>query len=383
MPDTGPPRQRSRQSRTPAGPLLDRRTLNRAFLARQMLLERQPDSALEAIEHLLGLQSQAPAPPYVALWTRLAAFQPESLSRLLLDRAVVRIALMRGTIYLVTAADALTLRPFVQAAFERGGQPALREALAELDLARVRQSGRAHLEEHPRTWEELGRLLAAEWPDRDPAALAQVLRNQEPLVQVPPRGLWRQGGPAAHTTVEAWLGQSLAESPPVEAIVRRYLAAYGPATVADAQAWAGVVRLAPVFERLRPELVTFSDETGRELFDLPGAPRPDPGTPAPPRFLAEFDTALLSHKDRSRIITDAQRRAVFTINGIVQGTVLADGFVAGIWKIAAKPAPAVLTIEELTPLSAGVRASLEDEGRRLLAFSTGDPAASEVRFITR
>jgi hypothetical protein len=348
-----------------------------------MLLERQPVSPFDAVEHLLGLQSQAPTPPYVALWTRLAEFQPETLSQLLLDRSVVRIALLRGTIYLVTAADALTLRPIVQPSFDRSFQQMVREALADLDLEQVRQSGRALLEEEPRTWEELGRLLAAQWPDRNPSALAHLLRNHLPLVQVPPRGLWGQGGPAAHTTVEAWLGQSLAEEPSVDTIVRRYLAAYGPATIADTQAWAGITKLAPVFARLRPELVIFTDDAGRELFDLPEAPRPDPETPAPPRFLAEFDVALLSHKDRTRIMTDAHRRQVFTINGIVQGTVLADGFVAGIWKIASKPAPAILTIEEFAPLDSAVRAGLEEEGHRLLTFTTGDPAATEVRFVPR
>ena len=383
MPATGPRRQRSNRNRPPAAPLLSRRALNRALLARQMLLERQPMSALDAVHHLVGLQAQAPSPPYVALWTRLTDFQPEALSQLLLDRAVVRIALMRGTIYLVTAADALALRPIVQPAFDRAFQQTIRQALADLDLERVRQAGRALLEEQPRTWEELGRLLAKEWPERDPTALAHLLRNHVPLVQVPPRGLWGQSGPAAHTTIESWLGQAPPETPPIEATVRRYLAAYGPATVADAQAWAGITRLAPVFEQLRPELVTFRDGAGRELFDLPDAPRPDPDTPAPARFLAEFDTALLSHKDRSRIMSEAHRRVVFTVNGIVQGTVLADGFVAGIWKIASKPAPAVLTVEEFAPLDARVRDALAEEGRRLLAFTTGDPAATEVRFVSR
>lgn len=378
QPPTAP--ARARRGRGAAGPVLSRRALNRAFLARQLLLDRQPRSALEAIRHLVGLQSQAPAAPYVALWTRLADFQPDELSRLLLDRSVVRIALLRSTIYLVTADDALSLRPLVQPVLDRGLQPVLQQQLAGLDAAEVRDAGQALLDERPRTWQELGRLLGERWPERDPSALARLIRDQLPLVQVTPRGVWGQSGPAAHATVETWLGRSpLAESSLADTLLR-YLAAYGPATVQDAQAWSGLTGLGTVVETLRPRLVTFTDEAGRELFDLPEAPRPDPDTPAPPRFLAEFDIALLSHRDRSRIMTDEQRRVVFTINGIVQGTVLDDGFVAGIWKIVRHKAATTLTVTSFGPLSGQTRAGLTEEGSRLLAFAAAGEPGPEVRF---
>lgn len=382
MPEPPATPVRSRRGRGVAGPLLSRRALNRAFLARQWLLERQAGSALEAIHHLVGLQSQAPAAPYVALWTRLVEFQPDELSRLLLDRAVVRIALLRSTIYLVTAADALALRPLVQPVLDRGLQPMLRQQLAGLDLNEVRAAGRALLDERPRTWQELARLLAERWPEREPTALARLIRDQLPLVQVTPRGVWGQSGPAAHATVETWLGQSPVAEPSLADTLLRYLAAYGPATVQDAQAWTGLTGLGSVVDGLRPRLVTFADEAGRELFDLPEAPRPDPDTPVPPRFLAEFDTALLSHRDRARIMTEEQRRVVFTVNGIVQGTVLDDGFVTGIWKIVRDKAATTLTIASFGPLSAQAQAGLTDEGSRLLAFATAGAPSPAIRFTT-
>ena len=381
MPEPPTTPTRARRGRGGAGPLLSRRALNRALLARQLLLERQHRSVLQAIHHLVGLQSQAPTAPYVALWTRLAGFQPDELSRLLLERAVVRMALLRGTIYLVTADDALSLRPLVQPALDRGLRPVLRQQLAGLEAAAVCDAGRALLDERPRTWQELGWLLAERWPEREPSALARLIRDRVPLVQVTPRGVWGQSGPAAHTTVETWLGRSPLAEPSLADVLLRYLAAYGPATVQDAQAWTGLTGLGAAFARLRPGLMTFTDEAGRELFDLPDAPRPDPEIPAAPRFLAEFDTALLSHRDRDRIMTDEQRRVVFTVNGIVQGTVLDDGFVAGIWKIARQKASTTLTISSFGPLSAGTRAGLTEEGSHLLAFVAAGEPGPEVRFV--
>jgi hypothetical protein len=364
-------------------PLLDRRALNRALLARQFLLERQPIPAIDAIHHLVGLQAQAPAPPYVALWTRLAEFEADDVSQLMLARAVVRLALMRSTIYLVTAADALVVRPLVQPAFDRTLQPILRQQLADVDPDELLAAGRALVEERPLTWDDLGRTLAERWPGRPPSLLARVIRDQLPLVQVPPRGVWGRSGPAAHTTAEQWLGQPVTAEPSLADLVLRYLAAYGPATVRDVQAWSGLTGLGAVLERLRPRLLTFRDDDGRELFDLPEAPRPDSESPAPLRFLAEFDVALLSHQDRARIMTDEQRRSVFTANGIVQGTVLVDGFVAGIWKLDRQRAGTTLAIESFAPLTAGVEAGLIEEGAGLLRFAAAEAAAHDVRFSTR
>ena len=366
--------------------ILDRRALNRAFLERQMLLRRRKVAASGAIEHLVGMQAQAPNPPYIGLWTRLEGFQPEELSRLISDRQAVRIALMRNTIHLVTAGDCLKLRPLVQPIFDRDLRTNYSHgaALKGLDLDAVAAAGRALLEEKPRTGRELGALLAERWPDRAPISLAHAVRGREPLVQVPPRGIWGESGPAAHTTAESWLGRPLDHDYSLGEMVTRYLRAFGPATVMDAQTWSGLTRLREVFEQLGPGLLTFRDENGKELFDLPDAPRPDPGVPAPPRFLPEFDNATLSHADRTRIIPDEYRKAIASRNGMVPGMVLVDGFVRGTWKVQRTKKAAALEITPFEPLrDDDDREALSREGKRLLRFVAGTEgdAPTEIRFV--
>src|SRR5918998_1632101 len=326
--------------------VLTLRELNRATLERQMLVRRQKLPAAEAIEHLVGLQAQAPNPPYVGLWTRLEGFHPDELARLILDRRAVRIALMRNTVHLVTARDCLALRPLVQPVLDRGvyANRAHRAEIEGVDIEALVAAGRTLLEERPRTAKELGELLQTRWPDRDPASLARAIRHLVPLVQVPPRGVWGKSGRATLTTAEAWLGRPLDPAPSLDELVVRYLTAFGPATLKDVQTWSGLTRLREVIDRLRSRLRIFRNEHGKELFDLPDAPRPDPDTPSPARFLPEFDNVLLSHADRTRIITDEHRKRVMTINGLILGTVLVDGFACGTWKITRNRATATLRI---------------------------------------
>jgi len=365
--------------------MLNLRALNRATLERQMLLRRRKLSAAEAIEHLVGIQAQAPNPPYIGLWTRLEDFDPDELSRLILDRRAVRIALMRNTIHLVTAGDCLALRPLVQPIFDRvlSSNHSHGAALKGMDLEAVAAAGRTLLEERPRTGKELGGLLAERWPDRAPASLAHAVRGREPLVQVPPRGVWGRGGPAAHTTAESWLGRPLNHDSTLDEMVARYLGAFGPATIKDAQTWSGLTRLRGVFERLRPRLYTFRDERGNEVFDLPDAPRPDPEIPAPPRFLPEFDNLILSHADRSRVIADDHRRVIASRNGMVPATVLVDGFVRGTWKVEHTKKAAALAITPFEPLPKQDRDALAEEGERLVRFvaQPEGAAATEIRFV--
>ncbi len=253
-----------------------------------------------------------------------------------------------------------------------------KERLAKLDVDAVLAAGRTLLEEHPRTAAELRRWLGLQWPDRDPAALAYAVRGLLPLVHVPPRGVWGQSGPVALTTAEAWLGRSVVpKRDPGEAILR-YLAAFGPATVADARTWSGLSGLREVFERLRTRLVTFRDDSGRELYDVPGAPLPDPETPAPPRFLPEFDNVLLSHADRTRLISGEHRRAL--IKDPMMRGVLLDGFVCGTWKKEHTRGKATLIIEPFEPLAAQDRDSLAEEGERLVRFAGKGAVGFEVRF---
>lgn len=362
--------------------VLGRRALNRALLERQMLLRRRQLSAFETIEHLVGMQAQVPQAPYVGLWTRLEGFRADELSGLISDRRAVRASMMRATIHLVSAPDFLRLRPVVQPVLERdvyANATYGKERLAGLDVDAVLHAGRTLMEERPRTAAELRSLLGPRWPGRDAAALAYAARGLLPLVHVPPRGLWGGSGPVAMTTAEAWLGRSVAHGRSPDDAVLRYLAAFGPATVADARAWSGLSGLREVFERLRPRLVAFRDESGRELFDVPGAPLPDPETPAPPRFLPEFDNALLSHAERTRIVPEEHRRALFR-DPFMRG-VLLDGFACGTWKMKRAPGRATLIIEPFGPLPERGRAALAEEGERLLAFAEPGAGAPAVRFV--
>lgn len=352
------------------------RALNRALLARQGLLDRWKLSVPEALEHLAGLQAQDPYAPYYGLWSRLEGFTHGHLSGLLLEREAVRTVLMRSTVHLVTARDAQRLRPLLAAMLARRlltGSPWGR-ALIGMDLEALVTTGRELLEQEPRTNPELARLLVERFPDRDGESMTQGLRNLLPLVQLPPRGIWGEGGVVRLTTLAAWTGNADVPELTLDDLVRRYLAAFGPATPLDAQTWSGLTRLGVVFERLRPELARFRDEQGRELFDLPDAPRPDAGTPAPPRFLPAYDNALVSHRDRQRIIDPMHRETVFT-----KGTLLVDGFVRGTWKLTPRARAPRLAIDVFRRLSNAELATVEREGRRLVAFALPDPGDASIQ----
>jgi hypothetical protein len=365
------------------------RALNRALLARQRLLARAPlpaddDRAAQVIrlvEHLAGLQAQAPFPPYYGLWSRLDGFRPDDLSELITSRQVVRIALMRGTIHLVSARDCLAFRPLLQPVLEQGLRPLLGRQLNGVDVRALAATGRALVEEKPRTQHELGELLSATWPDHPAASLAQAVRALVPLVQVPPRAVWGKAGQSQHTSAESWLGLPLHDAPSLDDLFERYLAAFGPASAQDMQAWSGLTRLREVAERLRPRLRTFRDPAGTELFDLPDAPRPSPDTEAPVRLVAEFDNLILSHADRTRIIGSAARRRIFTKNGIFPGIVLADGFVAGMWRISSSRGNASLVVELFGPLPAAERDALEVEAERLLSFAAADAGSRDIQYL--
>ena len=382
-----------------ASRVLSLRAVNRALLARQLLLDRPPlpDSGparaaqvVQTIEHLVGLQAQAPFPPYYGLHSRLDGFRPADLATLITDRSVVRIALMRGTIHLVSARDCLPLRWLVQPVIERGMRGAFGRQLAGVDTRMLAAAGRSLVETEPMTFSQLGQALAARWPDHPPAALAQGVRALVPLVQVPPRAVWGQAGQSLHTSAEHWLGQPGPPAGPAHPsrpasraelaqLVTRYLGAFGPATVRDVQAWSGLTGLKAVLEQLRPSLVTFRDEQGAELFDLPTAPRPGGEVPAPVRLVAEFDNLVLSHAERSRVIGAEATRRLYTVNGVIPGSVLIDGFVAGMWRLTRSRGAATLTIELFAPVREREREALVAEAERVLAF--GAPgAAHDIRF---
>jgi len=362
---------------------LDRRTLNRALLARQMLLRRETRPAPEVIEHLVGLQAQVPADPYVALWSRIDGFDPEELGQLITEHRALRAPLMRATIHLVTDRDALALYPVMRPVLRRtfSSQSPFGRNLAGVDLDAVVAAGRAMIEERPRTRAELRVLLGPQWPDRDPASLAQAVTYLLPVTQLPPRGVWKRAGQAKWATIETWLGRSLATDTSPEPVILRYLAVFGPATVGDIRTWCGLSGIREVIERLRPRLRTFRDESGRELWDVPDALIPDPDTPAPVRFLPEYDNVVLSHQDRSRIIDADDRRRVLTAayEGSF-GTVLIDGFARATWRMARQAGLASLRIGLLDPLSASDLDEVAEEGDRLLAFLEPDAEVRDVEF---
>jgi hypothetical protein len=354
--------------------VLDRRALNRALLARQHLLERTRTPPLEAVEQLVGLQAQAPLVPYYALWSRLEGFDPETLSALLLERTVVRAALLRTTVHLVSARDLLALRPLTQSVMARTFESTpFAKRIGGVDREPLLAQGRALMEERPRTRAELGRLLTEGWPGHDPAALAQAVTYLVPTVQVTPRGVWGARGQATLTTPEAWLGRPLEERGSPEAWVERYLAAFGPASVADARTWSGLAGLREVVDGMRPRLQTFRDERGTELLDVPDGLLPDPGTPAPPRFLPEYDNVALSHADRSRIVPRDVRIPIPPGNGGSIGTFTIDGFIRGMWRMARAGDAVTLRLEPASPLSEAEEAEVAEEGVALMAF--GAPGA--------
>jgi hypothetical protein len=336
----------------------------------------------EAVEWLVGMQAQEPSDPYMGLWSRIERFEAMDLSRLIEDRRAVRGAFMRATLHLVTDRDALRLRPLMQPVLERllySGSPFGR-GIKGVDTEKLVLLGRHLLNERPRTLAELRPLLGEGWPDRDANDIAQAFHYLAPLVQVPPRGLWGKGGRATWATIEGWLGRPLETAPSQEELVLRYLAAFGPASTRDMQAWCGIMQLKPVFEAMRAGLRTFRDERGVELFDVPDGPLPDPDTPAPVRFLPEYDNAFLAHGDRARIVAEDDRKRLAAVNGL-QAAFLVDGFGAGTWKLVQQPDSATLRVQPFRPLAAPDRAALGEEGERLLPFLAGDAKSHELEFL--
>ncbi len=356
---------------------LSLRSLNRTLLARQMLLAREAITVTEAVERLVGLQAQIPNPPYIGLWTRLQAFRRDDLTRMMMERQIVRAAMMRSTLHLVTAADHQCFRPLIE--------PALIKALAAffgtrgkaLDIAALVAAAKAALDEKPCSTGELKARLLEVAPGRDGDALAYAVRTYLPLVQVPPGGTWGSGSFASYVTAEAWLGALTPVS--LETLFARYLRAFGPASVMDFQAWSGRVNLKSEVAAFAANFATYESENGTLLYDVPGMPIVDADTPAPLRFVPEYDNLIIAHADRTRIISDAARKRVFLSAARVLPTILVDGFVAGTWKVERTKADAVLTIQPFARLTDAQKAELVEEGERLITFMEDDAATYAVR----
>lgn len=347
---------------------LDRRALNRALLARQLLLKRHRKAVPATLEHLVGMQAQAPNQPYIGLWSRLQGFHTDQLSRLVESREAVRISLMRNTIHLVTARDAIGLKPLFTPFGERGylrGSPWGR-GMKDADFASIHSAARKLLAERPRTVADLGKRLAEHFPQHDGEAMAYGVRYMLPLVFTPPRGIWGASGAVTLTTFESWFGREPGPPFSPDDVVLRYLGAFGPASPADFRAWSGL-SLRESFERLRPRLKIFRDQNRRELFDLPRAPRPPADLDVPIRYLPDYDNIVLGHADRTRILAEGQHLGMFSAAGIMKGSILVDGFVRAQWK--PKTIKGATTLE-ITPFGDGFsksdRPAIAAEGVKLL-----------------
>ncbi len=361
--------------------VLTRRELNRALLERQSLLRRSDAPPAAMVEHLLGLQAQAPLPPYYGLWSRLEGFDPHELGRMLTEGEVVRMTLMRATVHLVTPRDAALLRPLVQLTVERNHSGAFGRRMGGADPGELAAAARELLAGEPRTAREVARVLIARGIGDDEEAIANAVRAYVPAVQVPPRGVWGAGGQAKYVSFEAFTGLELEAAPSIDAVVLRYLRAFGPASVMDMQKWSGLTRLKAAFERLRPQLVTFAGEDGRELFDLPDAPRPHPDTPAPVRLLGEYDNVLLGHADRSRMIARGFPWDAMLAPGRFVNNLLVDGTLRATWWLERDgKRKTTLAIRPWPALSRAEREAVGDEARAMVELAAADAAVRDVRF---
>lgn len=350
--------------------------LNRTHLQRQHLLQRADMSVGDMLSALAGLQAQEVKDPYLALWSRLQGFQHHDLGAMLEDRSAVRASLMRGTIHLVTAADYLAFFPATYQLHRRAVHSVSSARLVPRQHhAAIAAQARALLEEQPLTAAHIGESLKQSWPEYDARSLSQVVRFLLPLVQVPPRGVWgpRISSRPAWTMPHNWLGTVVPEDvgPPHE-LLRRYLRAFGPASLPDMNAWSGLTGLKAAITDLADELVTYRDQAGVTLYDLAGVEIADPDMAAPVRFLPGFDNALLGHKDRSRIISKEHQVLTSTQNGMFASTFLVDGFVAGMWRVR----EGHIELVAFAPLASRDQDEVEAAAARVAPFWTGQSLSS-------
>ncbi len=356
------------------------RELNRALLARQMLLERVSMPVLAAVEGLAGMQAQIPVAPYIGLWTRLRGFQREDLAGLIADRQVVKATLMRFTLHFFTADDYVRLRTALQPALTRIAEGQARQRGVKVSLDALLDAARPFLAEQPRPFAEIGALLTGLYPGEDPIAVNNVVRGMIPLVQVPVEDRrWSYPGNPKFALAEQWLGRPIPAEDDLRGLVVRYLAAFGPATVSDIRAWSGLPDLKARIEPLKSELCTYRDEQGRELLDLPDMPLPDPDVPAPVRFIPDLDNLLLSHHDRTRVLPEAHRPRM-NLREVMGRAILVNGFARGTWRVETTMEAASLVIEPFEPIGKADRAALIEEGERLVRFVEPEAEKFEVRF---
>lgn len=349
--------------------MLSLRDLNRATLARQLLLSRHEGTAADVLRAVAGLQAQEPRPPYLGMWSRLAGFDRADLHADLVGGRAVRATLWRGTLHLVTSDDFIAFRPLLQPLLSGAAM----QRFPELEAGPVVEAALRLLAERPHTFNELRPRLQEIFPDTNERALGYAVRMMTPLVMQPTDDPWGFPRDAAFLPCPA----PMTAGTPPSALVERYLAAFGPATVADLQSWSGLGGLKPVVEAMA--LVRLRGPDGRELFDLPDAPRPGGDVPAPVRFLPDFDTLILGLAERSRIVAEEFRGEITTKNLRVRATYLVDGFVAGTWQIKRTTKKATLLLTPFVPVDLAL---LEEEGLAALAFAEPDASSFALEVVS-
>lgn len=336
---------------------LSLRGRNRTLLARQRLLAREPGTTAGLVHHLVGLQAQETWSPYFAASARLDAFDPQELSQALHSATLVRLSTMRSTIHLLSAEDGLSLRFWTQPVQdrERKASSTIRPAF-DVDPCAFREVLSSVLAHGPLRHQDLGAALSLHYPSVPATALVHLARVLAPLAQLPPRGCWREGGGVIYQYVDRWVGRPLlAPDPP--SLVRRYLRAFGPASVADLSQWSGMTRLGELVKSM-PDLVQHSSDSGKVLFDVADGVLIDPDVPAPVRLLGQYDNVWLSHADRDHIAPDELRRRWMGVNGGVACAIFADGCLAGLWRVR-NFRPEV--VELFRPFTRGEQTELESE----------------------
>jgi hypothetical protein len=366
-----------------AAETLSLRQMNRATLARQMLLARERIDVTKAIERLVALQAQWPRPPFLGLWCRLQGFERAQLTKQFAKRAVVRATFLRGTIHVLSAKDYLRMRPAVQPALDAAMSGILRSRLDAMDVDRVIARAREFFDAEPRTFEDLRDEFLRADPKADERAMGYAVRMRLPLVQVPDEDApWAFPQPACFAPADRWLESPVVTQPAKpDALLLRYLAAYGPATPRDFQAWSGLspASARDAFGRLSPRLLRFRSETRQDLFDVPDAPRPDGDVPAPVRLVPEYDNLIATRADE-RFVAKKDRSRVFLSALRIAPTVLVDGFVAATWKLAAGRRAVTITIEPFGSMAAPVRRLVTAEAEAVASFAEPEAASVEVKF---
>jgi hypothetical protein len=347
--------------------VLTQRELNRALLARQLLLEPTPGSVSKAVERLGGLQAQHSSSPYLSLHARLEGFERAQLTGALEKRRVVKALLQRGTLHIVTPRDFWAFTAARRALAADYWPPAYERLLPKRGIAEIATAIVAELRSGPLTFEEIRALLRPYATERiSTTFLWRRVQGQAPVVHVSPSGTWGYHGNGVFVAADAVLRGGLPDPEDArEHLIRSYLRAFGPASAQDVAQWAGLQRTGPITETLAGMgLRTFRDERGKVLYDLPRAPLPDPETPAPPRLVPRYDNLVLSHADRTRILGDVPVSRIVTKNALVHATILVDGFAVGTWQLE----KGRVRLEPFSRLARATTAALRADAERLEAF---------------